>query len=186
MVSSVTSHSNPPADDTAQAPSNRILEHSEPPPLYQVDLSLPPQSRYLQICNEYKGKMAELVGIYDSLLSLTPHPRFFAFLARNVLRRVHTKEETQEIEGISKAAEIPRHLVVAYNTFLDLFSGCMSGGAQVKVPSVEGTKMMHFRNLDWGMDLLRNLIIRVEYLLGGKVIARYVALSYNEHFENLN
>jgi hypothetical protein len=116
--------------------------------------------------------MAELVGIYDNLLLLTPHPRFFAFLAKNLLRRVHTEEESQEIEGISKATEIPIHLVVAYNTFLDLFSGCMSGGAQVKVPGVQGTRMMHFRNLDWNMDLLRDMIIRVEYLLGGKVIAR--------------
>jgi len=31
--------------------------------------------------------------------------------------------------------------------------------------------MMHFRNLDWGMNL-RQMIIGVEYLLDGKVIAR--------------
>jgi hypothetical protein len=48
----------------------------------------------------------------------------------------------------------------------------MSGGAKVKVPGVRGTRMIHFRNLDWDMDLLRDMIIRVEYLLGGKVIAR--------------
>jgi hypothetical protein len=120
--------------------------------------------------------MAQLVGIYDDLLLLTPHPRIFAFLAKNLLRKVHTEEETQEIEGISKATEIPIHLVVAYNTFLDLFSGCMSGGAQVKVPRMRGTRMIHFRNLDWDMDLLRDMIIRVEYLLGGKVIARSVTL----------
>ena len=175
VVLSDSSYSNPLSDDTSQSPSSRtirIWEHSEPPPLYQVDLSLPPQSRYFQICNEYKGEMAELAGIYDHLLSLTPHPRLFAVLAKNLLRRVHTKEETQEIEGISKATEIPIHLVVAYNTFLDLFSGCMSGGAQVNFPSMRGTRMMHFRNLDWDMDLLRDMIIRVEYLLGGKVIAR--------------
>ena len=172
VVLSESSHSNPLSDDTAPSNRVRIWGHSEPPPLYQVDISLPPRFRYLQICNEYKDEMAELVGIYDNLLSLTPHPRFFAFLAKNLLRRVHTEEESQEIEGISNATEIPIHLVVAYNTFLDLFSGCMSGGAQVKVPSVQGTRMMHFRNLDWDMDLLRDMIIRVEYLLGGKVIAR--------------
>jgi len=142
------------------------------PPLYQVDLSLPPQSRYLQICNEYKDEMAKLVEIYDNLLSFAPSPRFFAFLAKKLLRRVYTREETQEIGGISKATELPIHLVVAYNTFLDLLSGCMSGGAQVNVPGVQGSRMMHFRNLDWGMDPLRRLIIRVEYIFDGNVIAR--------------
>ena len=116
--------------------------------------------------------MAKLVEIYDNLLSFTPSPRFFAFLAKKLLRRVYTREETQEIGGISKATELPIHLVVAYNTFLDLLSGCMSGGAQVNVPGVQGSRMMHFRNLDWGMDPLRRLIIRVEYIFDGNVIAR--------------
>jgi len=158
-----------------RSPSNRrvrIRASSEPPPLYQVDLALPPQSRYSQICNDYKNEMAELVGIYNNLLSFTPSPRFFAFLSKNLLRRLHDKEETQEIVGISDTTQIPIHLVVAYNTFLDLFSGCMSGGAQVKVPGAQETRMIHFRNLDWNMDPLRDMIIRVEYLLGGKVIAR--------------
>ncbi|KIM38314.1 hypothetical protein M413DRAFT_447815 [Hebeloma cylindrosporum] len=180
VMLSESSDSNTLSDDTSQAPSNSRVStwgHSEPPPLYQVDLSLPPQSRYLQICNEYKAEMAELVGIYDNLLSLTPSPRFFAFVAKNILRKVHTEEEAHEIEGISMATEIPIHLVVAYNTFLDLFSGCMSGGAQVKAPGTRGTRMIHFRNLDWNMDLLRDMVIRVEYLLGGKVIARAVTYA---------
>ena len=50
----------------------------------------------------------------------------------------------------------------------------MSGGAQTKVPTIPSmleTWMMHFRNLNWGINL-RQMIIRVEYFLDGKVIAR--------------
>lgn len=140
------------------------------PPLYSIDLDLPPESRYAEMCNDYKDEMAELAKIYDEILSTTPFPRFFGFLGRNLLNKVYLKEETDEIRAISKATSIPIYRVVAYNTFLDLFSGCMSGGVQTKAGAT--TSMLHFRNLDWEMDPLRNMIIRVEYLVNGKIVAR--------------
>jgi len=158
--------------------NTRIRVRDEEPPLYQVDLSLPPESRYIRICEDYKEQMANLVQIYDSLLSFTPFPRLIAFIAKKLLKKVRSSEETREIRGISIASGMPVHLVVAYNTFLDLFSGCMSGGAQVKVPRVpRGTRMVHFRNLDWDMEPLRDMIIRVEYLVGGTVVARAVTYA---------
>ena len=140
------------------------------PPLYAINLDLPPESRYTKICNDYKDEMAELAKIYDEILSITPFPRFFGFLARHLLKKVYSKEETDEIRAISKATRIPIYRVVAYNTFLDIFSGCMSGGVQTKVGAT--TSMLHFRNLDWEMNPLRNMIIRVEYLVNGKIVAR--------------
>jgi beta subunit of N-acylethanolamine-hydrolyzing acid amidase len=140
------------------------------PPLYSIDLDLPPESRYIDMCNDYKNEMAELAKIYDEILSMLPFPRFFGFLARNLLKRVYSKEETEEIRAISKVSGVPIYRVVAYNTFLDLFSGCMSGGVQTKMGA--NTRMLHFRNLDWEMDPLRDMIIRVEYLVNGKIVAR--------------
>lgn len=94
--------------------------------------------------------------------------------------------------------------VVAYNTFLDLFSGCASGGVRTRVPTSLSSRfgddenaessrkaawrkaaksskvelneatMVHFRNLDWGMPVLRDLLIRVEYTREGRVVARAV------------
>jgi hypothetical protein len=61
--------------------------------------------------------------------------------------------------------------VVAYNTFLDLIRGCIGGGG-VKANDVGG--IVHFRGLDWDMDPLRDLIIRVEYTRDWRVVARYV------------
>jgi len=70
---------------------------------------------------------------------------------------------------------VPIYRVVAYNTFLDLFSGCISGGTQTKTES--GTRILHFRNLDWEMEALRDMVIRVEYLVKGKVVARAVTYA---------
>jgi hypothetical protein len=148
----------------------RMRIPTEEPPLYTIDLSLPPQSRYTTICNDFKHEISEMTGIYDDILNSTPYPRLMGFLAKLLLRRVHSHEETEEIRGIAQATGVPLNLVVAYNTFLDLFSGCISGG--VKAKDVGG--IVHFRGLDWGMDPLRDLIIRVEYLRDGRVVARYV------------
>lgn len=153
-------------------PSKRVEYTCHEPPLYTIDLSLPPESRYTQMCNDYKDEMAEVAKLYDEILSTTPFPWFFGFLAKNLLKKVYSKEETEEIRAISKATKVPIHRVVAYNTFLDLLSGCMSGGVQTKVGSSETTRMLHFRNLDWEMDPLRKMVIRAEYLLNGKIIAR--------------
>ena len=163
-MSSATRRARSPSDDSE-------------PPLYTINLDLPPESRYTKMCNDYKDEMAELAKIYDEILSITPFPRFFGFLGRNLLKKVYSKEETDEIRAISKATRIPVYRVVAYNTFLDIFSGCMSGGVQTKVGGAGAnanatTRMLHFRNLDWEMDPLRNMIIRVKYLVNGKVVAR--------------
>ena len=165
---------------SATTTRRRSGSNDSEPPLYTIDLDLPPESRYAEMCNDYKDEMAELAKIYDEILSTTPFPRFFGFLGRNLLRKVYSKEETEEIRAISKASMIPIYRVVAYNTFLDLFSGCMSGGVQTKrnvrgantTTTTTTTSMLHFRNLDWEMNPLRNMIIRVEYLVNGKIVAR--------------
>ena len=145
-------------------------DYDSEPPLYTIDLDLPPESRYTEMCNDYKDEMDELAKIYDEILSMLPFPRLFGFLGRNLLNKVYSKEETDEIRAISKASGVPIYRVVAYNTFLDIFSGCMSGGVQTKIGA--NTRMLHFRNLDWEMDPLRHMIIRVEYLVKGKIVAR--------------
>lgn len=97
-----------------------------------------------------------------------------------LLRRVHDREETLEIKAIAKDSGLRLCEVVAFNTFLDMFSGCVSGGIKAVVP-LEGSspeeKMLHFRNLDWEMDILRDLLLRVEYVREGKVVARAVTYA---------
>ncbi|ESK93156.1 hypothetical protein Moror_1092 [Moniliophthora roreri MCA 2997] len=149
------------------------------PPLYRIDLSLPPKERYAEVCNDYRTELLQLAPLYDEILDITPFPRLFKAAAKLLLRHVYSKEESEEIEGISEATGIPKHLVIALNTFLDLFSGCVSGGARVVDTGPTGTTtgIVHFRNLDWGMDVLRSLTICVEYVRGDVVIARGITYA---------
>jgi hypothetical protein len=155
---------------TSQLPSENR------PPTYRIDLSLAPHLRYKEICRDYKDRLVHLVEIYDEILGKTYYPRQYKllnFLAKKLLSRVHSKEENEEIRGIAEATGMERHLVVAYNTFLDLFSGCTSGGVKVNDAGAR-PGIVHFRNLDWAMEPLRRLMICVEYVHEGNVVARCV------------
>jgi hypothetical protein len=73
------------------------------------------------------------------------------------------------------------YLLVAFNVLLDLLLGCTSGGVLVEEPMGQGTgwkeaKMLHFRTLDWGMDPLRQLVVKLDYVRkdGGEVVASTV------------
>ncbi|KAF8196869.1 beta subunit of N-acylethanolamine-hydrolyzing acid amidase-domain-containing protein [Mycena galopus ATCC 62051] len=164
-------------ETTSSNPTRRLSSPSDPP-TYRVDLSAPPEDRYRQICADYKGHLANIVPIYNDLLRSAGAPRTLNFLAKTLLRRVHSSEENKEIRGISKAAGVPLHLVVAFNTFLDLFSGCSSGGVRVTdAGNGQENGIVHFRGLDWEMEPLRKLIICVEYVRKGQTVARAVTYA---------
>ncbi|KAF7317796.1 NAAA-beta domain-containing protein [Mycena kentingensis (nom. inval.)] len=159
-----------------KAATTRRLDSPCEPPVYSVDLSAPPEERYQQICADYKSQLEGIIPIYDDILRITRHPRILDALARKLLRRVHSTEETREMRGIATATSVPMHLVVAFNTFLDLMSGCSSGGARV-ADAAAGGGVVHFRGLDWEMPALRQLMICVDYVRAGSVVARAVTYA---------
>lgn len=69
------------------------------------------------------------------------------------------------------------YLLICFNVILDLLMGCSSGGAAVRdedsFSGTTGTKMVHFRTLDWGMDPLRRVLVQLDYVLEphGDVVA---------------
>jgi hypothetical protein len=148
------------------------------PPIYIIDLSLPPVRRYVEVANEYKFSLQKLQSLFDDLLESVRLPKWILhFVARLVLRKVYSKEQTEELRGISEVVELPMYLLVAYNVLLDLFMGCTSGGARVQPSTSQNPRMMHFRSLDWDMPELRDVIAQFDYVerLGGEVIARSVS-----------
>lgn len=151
-----------------------------PLPCYTIDLSLPPSQRYTKICEDFRSELLQFKQLYRTTLGLSGLPRLAGGIARLLLRRVHDREETLEIKAIAKDSGLRVCEVVALNTFLDMFSGCVSGGVRAVRPfedSGEKETMLHFRNLDWEMDMLRDLLIRVDYVREGKVVARAVTYA---------
>jgi hypothetical protein len=148
------------------------------PPLYTIDLSLPPAQRYVDVVRDHWDALQTLTQLFDNVLDSIPLPnQIFHFLARMLLRKVYSTEQTEELRGISQASGIPMHLIVAYNVLLDLFMGCTSGGARVQVPESREPRMLHFRTLDWDMSELRDVLVQFDYITepDGSIIARTIS-----------
>ncbi|KAE9379459.1 hypothetical protein N431DRAFT_541025 [Stipitochalara longipes BDJ] len=166
----------------------------EPIPTYRIDLSLPPEQRYLQIATDFGPKMREITPLFDEVLSsIIPWPRlrhWIEILASIFLRRVYSSEETRELKGIAKASGIALYIIIALNVLLDSLLGCTSGGVMTaldkkggrRAPGQEEERMLHFRTLDWGMDPLRSVLVGLEFVRSKseepeKVVARTVTYA---------
>ncbi|KAJ5672811.1 beta subunit of N-acylethanolamine-hydrolyzing acid amidase-domain-containing protein [Penicillium longicatenatum] len=151
------------ADDTEQ--SVDLTQMGEKLPVFRINLSLPPTERYVALAMLYRDKMRAMRGMFDELIkSISPKIplQLIHKLAWLCLRKLHSRDETEELRGISRTTDIDMYLLICLNTVLDLLMGCTSGA--VRVRSTSGTKMLHFRTLDWGMDPLRDLIVQLEFV----------------------
>jgi hypothetical protein len=157
---------------------SKSKEIPDTPPTYTIDLSLPPAERYVEVAKDFKDNIVELTQLFDEIVlnSGTRIPlSTVKSVAKLFLRRVHSSEQTEELRGISKAIGVEMYLLVSLNTLLDLFMGCTSGG--VRVGDEDGVRMMHFRTLDWAMDVLRKVVVLFEFVEKpkGEVVARSVS-----------
>lgn len=154
------------------------VSHDSQPPRYTVDLSLPPSQRYSHLAKDFQWCTGSLPSLFDEVMEII-HPSIpitiIHRIARLFLRRLYSQEETEEIRGICKATGIELYLLVAFNVLLDVLMGCTSGGVRVRDGSGK-VNMLHFRTLDWGMNPLRKLIVRLDFVEhpNGPVIASTV------------
>ena len=150
------------------------------PPTYRIDLSRPPFERYLQLATDFKAAVSSVIPLFDEVVKLL-HPWLpispVRFLARLMLRKVYSAEETEEMRGISHASGVEMFLIVALNTFLDLMMGCTSGGVRTKEGQGARAKMLHFRTLDWEMEPLRKLVVQVEFVREGRVVGKSITYA---------
>ncbi|KAJ5148872.1 beta subunit of N-acylethanolamine-hydrolyzing acid amidase-domain-containing protein [Penicillium atrosanguineum] len=149
------------------------------PPVFNIDLSLPPSERYVELASLYRDRMRSLRGMFDELVrSISPKIplNLVHILARSFLRKLYIDEETEELRSISRVTDIDMYLLISLNTVLDLLMGCTSGGVRTK--DGLGTTMLHFRTLDWGMDPLRDLIVQLEFRRGADPTLLATTVTY--------
>lgn len=76
------------------------------PPIFTVDLDSPPRERYIAVATHFAEEIHSLTGLFDDLIHDFIHPKCpvapFNVLARLLLRKLSSKEETEEVRGISR------------------------------------------------------------------------------------
>ncbi|KAL0767281.1 hypothetical protein CaCOL14_010131 [Colletotrichum acutatum] len=159
-------------------------------PIYKIDMGKPAEKRYIKLAKDLAPKIREVSPLFDEVIeAIFPQglSGFAKFTSRFTLRKVFDPEQTKEIKSIAEVAGVPAHQLMALNTFLDLMLGCTSGAALVRGDSerkaVDGDpdRLMHFRTLEWGMDILRDILVIIEYVDtrngSNEVIARSVTYA---------
>ena len=155
-----------PAGEQGSVAENVHFIDSPPIPHYTIDLSSPPILRYQHVAKDFLPQLASLTPLFSEIV---PRP-FFRKLASLLLRRLHSKEQTSELRGIQLVTKVGMHLLIALNVLLDLMMGCTSGGVRAS----NGSKMLHFRTLDWDMNPLRKIIVHLDYIRHGAKVAECV------------
>ena len=93
-------------------------------PRHTIDLVLRPQDRYTNLAKSCKAQLEHLTALFDDLLRDVGIPfqlhGTINRAARLLLRKVHSKTETEEIRGVSRATGVSMYLLVAFNVVLDL------------------------------------------------------------------
>ncbi|EME43382.1 hypothetical protein DOTSEDRAFT_89269 [Dothistroma septosporum NZE10] len=136
------------------------------PPRFVINLSLPPEQRYLEVCEAYKDRIQGLIPLFDEVVGDMPSwlpLEWLHRMSRTFLRGVCDRGANRELKGISGATGVDMYLLVCFNVLLDLFMGCSSGGAAIS-DGHGGSKMVHFRALDWGMPSLRKIVVQLEFV----------------------
>lgn len=70
------------------------------PPIFRINLSLPPSERYVELSRIYRDRMRALRSMFDELVQgISPKIplKGVHLLARLALRRLYTDEETDEL-----------------------------------------------------------------------------------------
>lgn len=151
------------------------------PPLFTINLSLPPEQRYLAVCSALRHEIVNITSLFDDvvgdMIPWVPVAHLHTVCCL-MLRGVYDREENRELKGISNATGVSMYLLVCFNVLLDLFMGCSSGGAAVS-DGVGASKMVHFRTLDWGMPALRRIVVQLDFVTqaGGPVVASSVTYA---------
>ncbi|KAL2883249.1 hypothetical protein SGCOL_001443 [Colletotrichum sp. CLE4] len=177
-------------------------------PIYKIDMAKPAEERYIELAKDLAPEIRRVSPLFDEVIEAIFDPgalsSFAKFTSRATLRKVFDPEQTKEIKSIAEAAGIPTHRLMALNTFLDLMLGCTSGAALVRGDSKNHAdnggpdRLLHFRTLEvwfsplshkeyptltiqWGMDVLRDILVIIEYVNtsngSNEVIARSVTYA---------
>ncbi|OHW90549.1 n-acylsphingosine amidohydrolase protein [Colletotrichum incanum] len=156
---------------TSTFPTMFMSAHADIP-IYQTGMAKPAEERYVQLAKDFAPHLRNVSPLLDKVVESLFSKKLAGVIkltSRYALRKVFDKEQTKEIKSIAIAAKISTHLVMSLNLFLELLLGCTSGAALVRPKANDqagkDTKncLMHFRTLERGMDVLRGLLVIVEF-----------------------
>jgi len=142
----------------------------QPIPQYVINLDLPPQERWKEICSnpQFQNVSAFLINFVDSMLP--GNGKILEDIGMSLNQFYFPTEYAQEIQGCAEYLGMPYGWLTLFNLGYEVSDACTSIVAQ----TTEG-KIYHARNLDFwdGMgftDSLKDMAVQLDYQKGGKTV----------------
>lgn len=131
---------------------------------YKIDLDLDPSDRWKQVMLDYKDLFIDAMNSMESIMSefgiLGGVINFASAIACKIMNGIMYREELQSISNISG---IPIHKLVLCQICYEMFAACTS-------VVIKGQNNIHFRTMDWEMEFLKKITIKVQFTRNGKYL----------------
>lgn len=131
---------------------------------YVVDLDEKPSKRWTHIIKDFAEPMKrftkEIIKVQEKELGFTSITPLVSTVIKN-MQNVNP-EYLEEIEGIAQETEqygLDFHHLLLLNVGYSLLARCTSGCIEPK----DMDSVFHFRNMDWDMEILREITIEVDF-----------------------
>jgi len=149
---------------------------ARPAPSYKVDLDEPPIKRWQHIAKNYDGQRISK-WINDTINELIPDSKeLVAALMELVAADIDdlfTKEQADEMRGLSEALKVKLYEVVLVNIVYDLtaFNSSRTRMCTSIVAEDKQGNMYHGRNLDYsGPAMMREMTIQIDFIKNGTTL----------------
>ena len=132
-----------------------------PIPRYNVNLDLPPEERWSQVAKDYKDNLVDL-----SIFSYSLGHEMLSIIAGD-LQQYLPEPYGSKINGFAKYTNLTAGEVIFLNMLYEItaFNHGVAGFGQQACTSIVATmdsgQIIHGRNLDYKLNLLRNMTIIV-------------------------
>jgi len=143
--------------------------HNDPVPMprYTINLDLPPNQRWTQICSDPNIKQNAMY-LYNTVVALSG--AFLGDIGQELNDKYFPTEYAQEIIGCAQQIGIPYGFLAMFNLGYEISDACTAIIAQ----TTDG-KILHGRNMDFwfGMGLtetLKEIAVLIDYQKGGKTV----------------
>jgi hypothetical protein len=135
-----------------------------PPPVFKIDLDLPPQERFKEVV---LAKNAEIQALVSLLLSEYPIPQFLFTAVGFYEEIVYQHHECyEELQGIAKYSNLSFGEVFLVNFIYEILAACTSIVSLDKHGNI-----IHGRNLDYPFQpYLANLTVHLEFYRNGELL----------------
>ena len=135
-----------------------------PPPVYKINLDLPPQERFKEVVSDMKPQIQALLKV---LLAEAPIPKFLFSVLGLYEEMVYQHHECyEELQGIAKYSGLSFGEVFLVNFIYEILASCTS-----IVTVDQNGNVIHGRNLDYPFQpYLSNLTVHYEFYRGGQLL----------------